>query len=123
MPRLSTVMVDFLVIDQPSAYNAIVGRPALNKLRVTTSTYHLTMKLPIEEGVGVVRGDQLAAMRCYNISMNKVSDSSTLTVASISEAKGEPAEPLEEVSVRERKVLQIGTCLHEKVREDLMNFL
>jgi hypothetical protein len=30
-PRLSTVMVDFLVVDRPSAYNGIIGRPALNK--------------------------------------------------------------------------------------------
>jgi hypothetical protein len=29
-PRLSTVMVNFLVVDQPSAYNAIIGRPTLN---------------------------------------------------------------------------------------------
>jgi hypothetical protein len=86
-PRLSTVMVDFLVIDRPSAYNAIVGRLALNKLRAATSTYHLMMKFPTEEGVGVVRGDQLTARRCYNISMKKISDSTTLTVASASEAK------------------------------------
>jgi hypothetical protein len=122
-PRLSTVMVDFLVIDWPSAYNVIVGRPALNKLRAATSTYHLMMKFPIEEGVGVVRGDQLAAMRCYNISMKKVSDSTTLTVASVSEAKGEPAESLEEVSIGEGRVLQIGTRLNNEVREGLVNFL
>jgi hypothetical protein len=41
--------------------------------------------------------------------MKKVSDSTTLTVASVFEAKGEPAEQLEEVSVGEGKVLQIGT--------------
>jgi hypothetical protein len=43
-PRDSTVIVDFLVIDRPSAYNAIIGRPALNKLKAITSTYHLMMK-------------------------------------------------------------------------------
>jgi hypothetical protein len=90
-PQLATVMVDFLVIDRPSAYNAIMGRPALNKLKAVTSTYHLMMKFPTEEGVGVVRGDQLAARKCYNTSMKKVSDSTTLTVASVHEAKGEPA--------------------------------
>ena len=69
------------------------------------------MKFPIEEGVGEVKGNQLAAMRCYNISMKKVSNLTTITVASVSEAKGEPTEPLEEVVVGEEKVLQIRTCL------------
>jgi choline kinase len=73
------------------------------------------MKFPTEEGVGVVRGDQLAARRFYNISMKKVSDSTTLTVASVSEAKGEPVESLEEVSIEEGRVLQIGTRLNNEV--------
>jgi hypothetical protein len=114
-PRLSTVMVDFLVIDRPSAYNAIVGRPTLNKLKAVTSTYHLMMKFPTEEGVGVVRGDQLTSRKCYNIAMKNASSPTTLTVASVSEAKGEPTEPLEEVSVGEGRVLQIGTCLTQDV--------
>jgi hypothetical protein len=122
-PRLSTVMVDFLVIDRPSAYNVIMGRPTLNKLKMATSIYHLMMKFPTEERIGVVWGDQLAARRCYNISMKKVSNLTTLTVASVSEAKGEPVEPLDKVSVREGRVLQIGTCLNEKVQEGLVNFL
>jgi hypothetical protein len=70
-----------------------------------------------------VKGDQLAARRCYNISMKKVSDPTTLTVASVSEAKGEPTEPLEEVVVGEGKVLQIGTCLTHEIREGLVDFL
>jgi hypothetical protein len=115
VPRLSTVILDFLVIDRPSAYNAIVGRLALNKLRAATSTYHLMMKFPIEKGVRVVRGDQLVARRCYNISMKKILNPTTLTMASVFEAKGEPAEPLEEVSVGERRVLQIGTRLTQDV--------
>jgi hypothetical protein len=73
-PRLSTVMVDFLVVDRPSAYNAIIGRPALNKLKSCNLDLPPHDEVPTEEGVGEVRGDQLAARRCYNISMKKVSD-------------------------------------------------
>ena len=114
-PKVSTVMVDFLVVDQPSAYNAIIGRPGLNKLRAATSTYHLMMKFPTKERVGEVKGNQLATRRCYNISMKKVSDLTILTVASATEVKGEPTEPLEEVIVGEGRVLQIGTCLTQKI--------
>ena len=56
-PRLSTVMVDFLVVDRLSAYNAIICQPGLNKLRATTLTNHLMMKFPTEEGAGEIKGD------------------------------------------------------------------
>jgi hypothetical protein len=55
--------------------------------------------------------------------MTKISYPTTLTVASVFEAKGEPTKPLEEVVVGEGKVLQIGTCLTQEVREGLVNFL
>jgi hypothetical protein len=45
-PRQRTIMVNFLVIDQSSAYNAIIGRMALNDLKAVTSTSHLSMKIP-----------------------------------------------------------------------------
>ena len=69
------------------------------------------MKFPTKERVGEVKGDQLATRRCYNISMKKISDPTTLPMASVTEVKGEPAEPLEEVIVGEGRVLQIRTCL------------
>jgi hypothetical protein len=55
--------------------------------------------------------------------MKKVLDSAIFTVALVSEAKGEPVEPLEEVVIGEGRVLQIGTCLTQEVREGLVNFL
>ena len=80
-------------------------------------------EVPYKGRVGEVKGDQLTARRCYNISIKKVSDLTTLTVASITEAKGEPTVPLEEVIVREGRVLQIGTCLTQEIREGLVDFL
>jgi hypothetical protein len=64
-------MVDFLVVNPPSAYNVIVGWPSLNKLRVVTSTYHLMMKFPTLEGVREVKEDQIVARKCYNTSFKK----------------------------------------------------
>ena len=45
-PRQSCIMADFLVIDQPSAFNTILGRPSLRELRAITSIHHLLMKFP-----------------------------------------------------------------------------
>jgi hypothetical protein len=122
-PKQSNVMVNFLVVDQPSTYNTIIGRPTLNKLKAVTSTYHLMMKFPTEEGVGELKGNQVAAKRCYNTSMKKVLDFVTLTVGTVGEVKGELAEPLEDIVVGEGKVLQIGTCLTTEVQEGLITFL
>jgi hypothetical protein len=72
-PRQKDIIVKFLIVDKVSAYNAIIGRTALNDLKAVTSTPHLSMKFPTEEGVGVVKGDQKEARRCYNLSLKDIS--------------------------------------------------
>ena len=61
--------VDFLVVNCLLAYNAIIGRPTLNRLQAVTSMYHLLVKFPTEHGIGEVRGDQIAAKECYLASL------------------------------------------------------
>ena len=56
------------MVDQPSAYNAIIRRPTLNALKDVVSTYHLPMQFPIEDLVDEVRGDQAKSQQCYAIS-------------------------------------------------------
>jgi hypothetical protein len=63
-PRSKTVMVRFLVVDRPSAHNAIFRRTSFNELKAVTSTPDLCTKFPTDEGVGVVKGDQKAARLC-----------------------------------------------------------
>jgi hypothetical protein len=50
-------MVKFLLVDNPSAHNTIIERAVLNQLGAITSTPHLKMKFPTEDGVSEVRGD------------------------------------------------------------------
>ena len=40
-PKQVRALVEFPVVDCSSAYNVIIDRPTLNKLRAVTSTYHL----------------------------------------------------------------------------------
>ncbi|RRT71280.1 hypothetical protein B296_00031874 [Ensete ventricosum] len=56
-PRIKTLMVHFMVVDLPSAYNVIIGRPTLNKLRAIVSTDHRSMKFPTSAGPGEIKND------------------------------------------------------------------
>ncbi|KAL2253186.1 uncharacterized protein LOC105168579 [Sesamum indicum] len=70
-PKRRTLMVKFLVVDMPFAYNVILGRPGLNSYMAVVSTYHLKMKFPTQYGIGEVVCDQIEAKRCYNLSLGK----------------------------------------------------
>lgn len=76
-------MVSFLVINCPSAYNAILGRTSLNKMKAIPSTYHLKMKFPMEAGVGEVRGDQHFARWCYLTSLKDPQSRTTMTLNTV----------------------------------------
>ena len=65
-PRISTVMANFLVVDCPLAFNAVLRRPTLKELRAITSIHHLLMKFPMPNGIGQVNGCQSEARKCYN---------------------------------------------------------
>ncbi|KAL2226722.1 UNVERIFIED_CONTAM: hypothetical protein Sindi_2030900 [Sesamum indicum] len=41
-----TCLLRFLVVDTPSAYNVILGRPTLNAFQAVISTYHMKIKFP-----------------------------------------------------------------------------
>ncbi|XP_021713582.1 uncharacterized protein LOC110681765 [Chenopodium quinoa] len=65
-PAVRDVMAEFLVIDVPSAYNAIVGRPLIHDMQAVVSTYHLTMVYVSNAGTTErVRGSQTMARECY----------------------------------------------------------
>ncbi|KAL0742027.1 hypothetical protein Bca4012_083540 [Brassica carinata] len=52
---------EFLVIDGPTSYNAIVGTPWLNSMRAIPSTFHLCLKFPTPFGVETIHGSHGAA--------------------------------------------------------------
>ena len=64
-PRQLTCQLDFLVVDCPSSYNVIIGRPTLNGWKAATSTYFLKAKFPTDNEVGEVKRDQVLARECY----------------------------------------------------------
>ena len=65
-----TEKIKYLVVNAPSAYNILLGRPTLNRIGVVPSTRHMKVKLPSMEGVVItIRSDQKEAKKCYENSL------------------------------------------------------
>lgn len=62
-------MTDFLVVDNPSAYNTLFGWPILKDLKAITFIYYKGIKFPTTEGIGHMQGSQFDAQECYNNSL------------------------------------------------------
>ncbi|KAL5743903.1 hypothetical protein ACOSQ2_027019 [Xanthoceras sorbifolium] len=60
-PEQVTKMVVFVVVDHPGACNVILGKPFLFNVKAIVSMYHLTIKFPMEGGVGTIKGNQHTA--------------------------------------------------------------
>ena len=51
-------MTEFVIVDTPSAYNAIIRIPFLAEIRGVLSIYHNVLKFLVMTKVGQVRRDQ-----------------------------------------------------------------
>ena len=70
-PCQATTTARFLIVDAPSAFNMLLGRPSLNAIKAIPSAYHMMIKFPTVSGVGMVQGDKRVAMECYSASMKQ----------------------------------------------------
>ncbi|XP_048502738.1 uncharacterized protein LOC125498552 [Beta vulgaris subsp. vulgaris] len=60
------MMVEFLVVDVPAAYNTIIGRPLIHDAHAVVSTYHLTIIYMSNKGKPKkIKGNQESARACY----------------------------------------------------------
>ncbi|XP_075645045.1 uncharacterized protein LOC142616039 [Castanea sativa] len=121
-PRQLTRQMDFLVVDCPSSYNVIIGRPTLNRWKAATSTYCLKVKFPIEDGVGEVKGDQVLARECYQVVL-ATKENHTWTIEEENEDKVKALEAVELVKGETAKMTRIGTTLSPEMRTKLIQFL
>ncbi|KAK0573961.1 hypothetical protein LWI29_016278 [Acer saccharum] len=143
-PCRRTILLDFVVVDIHNwPYNALLGRPFLNKARAVTSTHALKIKFLTELGVGELKGSQEMARRT-NLSIFK--DKARMETLSIfevdkevqednpktfeldprDETSREKEEPTESIVLNEAepdKTVKIGARLTERVKKDVTNLL
>ena len=67
----ATTMIKFLIVEAPSAYNMLLGRPSLNAIRAIPSAYHMVVRFHTENEVRMVQGNQRVARECYLASMKQ----------------------------------------------------
>ncbi|MCI23558.1 hypothetical protein A2U01_0044739, partial [Trifolium medium] len=143
------IKVRYLVVKTLfTSYNIIIGRPAFNALGDAMSTLYLAMKYPLDNGgVGVVRGDQVLARKCYESSL-KIKHKSTKTQSptrgetrsnrvnminvtdldpreDFQERRVSPIEELEKIQIGEatHQTTNIGTALHPEERNKIISIL
>ena len=121
-PVQLTCQLDFLVVDCPSSYNVIVGRPTLNKWKAAMSTYCLKVKFPTDNGVGEVKGNQVLARECYQAVL-AAKENHTWMIEEKDKDKVEALEVVELVEGQVTKTTRIGTTLSLKMRAKLVQFL
>ncbi|KAK3020004.1 hypothetical protein RJ639_004049 [Escallonia herrerae] len=125
----ANLMLDFVVVKVPSAYNAILGQPTLNHLQAVVSTYHLKMKFPTENGIGEVKGDQTTTRQCY-VTSCRSKNKEALIIEDLREdtkmQRGELVENLVSIEVYpgdKDKTVRIGLNLKEDTKLELVNLL
>ena len=120
-PQQLTRQLNFIVVDWPSSYNVIIGRPTLNRWKAVTSTYCLKVKFPTENGVGEVKGDQVLARKCYQAVL-ATKESHTWMIEKKEEKKVEALETMELVNGEPMKTMKIGTTLSDQMKRRLVQF-
>ena len=120
--RQLTHQLDFLVVDCPSSYNVIIGRPTLNRWKAAMSTYCLKVKFLTENGVGEVKGDQVLVRECYQAILAE-KENHTWMIEEREEDKVEALEIVELAEGEENKMTKIGTTLSLEMRIRLVQFL
>ena len=128
-PCQATTTARFLIVDAPSAYNMLLGRSSLNAIKAVPSAYHLVIKFPTVNGVGMVRGDQRVARECYTASMKqKTVDNVSMGELDMRDeiaTRPEPSEELEPITLDDdpEHLAYIGSKLERGLKGLLTQFL
>ena len=57
--------ITFVVLDNPSTYNVILGRPWIHAMKAIPSTFHQFIRFPTKWGVKEIKGEQGVSHDCY----------------------------------------------------------
>ncbi|XP_072076510.1 uncharacterized protein [Arachis hypogaea] len=129
-PLSRTIDIQYLIVDCPSPYNIILGRPALNMFRAVVSTFHLCVKFQAQDGkIATLHSDQQQARQCYNASLKRPA-TEVLSLAELdpredTQERPQPADELQKIPLTEKpeQFTYVGQALQGKERSELVKVL
>ncbi|XP_057756229.1 uncharacterized protein LOC130975449 [Arachis stenosperma] len=142
-PLSRTLDIQYLIVDCPSPYNIILGRPALNMFRAVISTYHLCVKFQAQDGnIATIHSDRQQARKCYNASLKRsdtsqkqsevqsIHDTKVLSLAELdprgdAQERPQPADELHKIQLTQTpgQVTYVGQALEGQQRSELIKLL
>jgi len=109
-----TEKIRYLVVNAPSAYNILLGRPTLNRTGAVPSTRHMKVQLPSVEGLIItICSDQKEAKKCYENSLKN--KRSVCHVTTTPPPGAEPAQETRRVSDTALEVVAEGDVPMEDI--------
>ena len=139
-----TIIIKYIVVNAPSSYNMLLGRPSLNMLGAVVSTTHLKMKFLAEGKVVTMKVDQEVARKCYERSLRSRRDTYNVSqLPARADLPGAELDPrpttdqgprpigeLKEVEILPGRKMKIGAdldptteaALHHMLRTNMMSF-
>ena len=122
-------MLNFWVIKAVTAYNAILGRMGINVFQAVASTYHMKLKFPTKNDIGMEEGDQKLARSCYVTALKaggKLFPLKTWMLEKMKKGEEKSAEDLIPIPLDPEdptKVTYIGASFQGPSKEKLTKFL
>ena len=107
------------MVDCPSSYNVIIGRPTLNRWKEATSTYCLKVKFLKENGIGEVKGDQVPTRECFQTVLT-VKENHTWIIEEKEEEEVEALEIVESVEGKPMKTTKVGMTMSVDMKKKLI---
>ena len=107
----------------------LLGRPSLNTIRAIPFAYHMVIKFPTANGVGMVLGNQRVARECYSTSMKQKTVNNIymdeLDMRDEVSTRPAPSKELEPIQLNDQPehLVYIRTKLAKDVRSLLIHFL
>ncbi|XP_012837778.1 PREDICTED: uncharacterized protein LOC105958312 [Erythranthe guttata] len=125
-PCRITKLIKFLIVDKPSPYNIILGRPAIHTFKSVPCSYHQKWKFPTPYGMGEVLGDRRLARECYARALREPSKKPKPSKGGDDTQKSDKRKWLKLIEITpgdDSKLLRIGSDLDPEVEKQLVKFL